>query len=1469
MAEYVSLIVRVDRSQVNDLQMQLNNISSKKLTFKIETIGDTKALQAAAKLESARAKIAVANAKAAASENALATQIEKTATAEEQARVANTKLSTQIEKTNTVKAQTELQNAKTATAEVNLANKQQAAANAAQRQAGAQREANNATKEASTLTKLLGNDLQTIIAKMAAWQIIGMMVATVIRSFREAVQTMREVDQELTNISKVSDRTAADLKRVGDSAYDTASKYGVAAEEYLKAVYTFEKAGLGGSAEQMAELATKTMLVGDTTADVASKFLVGINAAWDMGGAMDKLSIAVDQADYINNKYATSLDKLADGMPIVAATAANLNMSYEETIALLGTINSKTQETGRKTATAVRSFLIAISGQVGEFVDDVGETYEVTTENIEALTDALGKYGNKAVQSAIATGEIINPMEALNSLAQAYKDGLLSDIELQNILINVAGKMRYNQLVTIVKDLASETSTYREMLDGLGRAAGTADNEVSKMRESWNAKTQIIRNTWTEFLTHFINSGTFKAGIDALSALVKVLDTDFGRFIITTVALRAAFVALSHTGVGMFIKDLVALKTGVTTVVKSELAMQIATEGLAGTFKKLWVTMTASPLFPFIAAATAVYGAIKLIDAIVVTADEHAQNASKSLERFNEISSEISSINAKIEENNRLIEESDNVGNGNNAYVKRLQAENDLLQARIDLLDEAARKAQENAKKEAEAAWGANSYFIKTGTRTVKTSQTQSHETTDYRKGNIKEYTEQLLDMAEAGKDVDEQLADAFATLQSINAATDEYADEILILVERYNKLREQLRGAKADAEDADGGLSGLNGKLKTQKEIYGELQPKAQAYIDALNEMAEKGGMTDETMKALIAAAPELEKELRLTEKGWVANKDAIEAHLEAVVSEYETVFNNAASAAQTVLNTEAAKRLAIDETTGSIYEQITALARLYATFAEQRRTEIFAQYGEDAISRQIAANDPTVRAWDKLYWQASSAAVDYKTAESNLDRARGLIGALRRGGATTGGGSAKTTTAKETAQAEETRADQLARVVSLRKSELSVLEKSGASVYEQVAAMEAVKDALHAENEYLRSTDEYKEAIRQADEDASKLTKEQLDLLMRVKSNGAEWWDYTEKINKALEGSNKYLSEMKDTLAAIQKTSTAWVDEQEEAAVGPLQKQLDILKEEKETVDDAREAEEKRLAVTKSRIALENAQKERNIRQFNAATGRWEWVADAKAVADAQEALNTAKKELNNYYRDRAITELEREISDIKGAYSTLRDAIKNFATAIQDGTKNFSDALAYFTEAVGGTAAAGAVGKVASQFTSAGAASALETMKANGAAWGSASPEVKKWLEDTNYKIGTAQGWTRTNGAWYDQSGNRLYDSGGILRGIGGVKATRDDEMILPPKITASMLDAERNGSFDALLRHLGIVTAASQTIAGFGGAFTANRIWSQHNGDTYEIGGITLNEGQARSMTVYDLAQMARTLSLHNN
>ncbi len=663
--------------------------------------------------------------------------------------------------------------AKAAENEANLAAKQEQAAQAAKNQSFAQSKVNQDLSQASWLTKLLGNTLDVIIAKVVAWQVLNAGVATVIRSMREAINTMKEVDKQLTNIAKVSNLTATELNRIGESAYDTASKYGVAADEYLSAVYTFQKAGLGNSAEELGELATKTMLVGDTTAEVASKFLIAANAAWKYNGDVKALSKVVDEADYLNNNYAVSLEDIAEALPIVASTAAQAGLSVEQTMAAITTIVSQTAQSGNRAGTALRAIIMNLAGETGELEDG----FKVTEETIKSLNGILQQFAPDAVAAAQAAGTIVDPMRAIAALAQAVQEGVLNSGELFNMVSQLGGKLRANQLNALIEG----QETYNKALAGTADAAGTADKEIQTMLGSWEAKTQILQNTWTKFISHLVDTDAVKSALDILTGVIKVLDSGFAEFTVTVAGTVAEFLLLK--------KAITAIaSSNLFNFIINEIAMIATTAGGAKiALADLAALLTNSPIAIVTIAAAALWGIAKASDALTLTYEEQLEI--------------VRDLNDEYEKQFGLGSEYEDLKN-------RAEELTEVEQRRLEVLEAQRIAAEATLKAEKERA---AEMWLNDNSR-GNTRETEFSDEFDYSTGGFTRY---LTQAEVALRDMNAAVADAEEQYQSAKIGLDGYIDSISEQITKYKDVYDGLINAK------DAGIELTN----TEKAIVDEYE--------------------------------------------------------------------------------------------------------------------------------------------------------------------------------------------------------------------------------------------------------------------------------------------------------------------------------------------------------------------------------------------------------------------------------------------------------------------------------------------------------------------------------------------------------------------------------------------------------------------------------------------------------------------
>lgn len=395
-----------------------------------------------------------------------------------------------------------------------------------------------AAKETSGFADLMGDSFGRVAAKMALWQVMGNAIAGVKRSFTEALDTMKSVDDEMVTIRKVTGATTAELNKIEKQAYDTASAYGVAADEYLNGVANFSRAGYGEQASALAELATKTQIVGDTNAETAQQFLLSVDAAYKYQGSIEQLTKVLDGANEIDNRYATSISKIAEGLGKVAPIAAQAHVGVDELTAAIGTITAVTQRSGTEASTALRALFLNIIGDTKTEIDE-GVTW--TTGEIAGLRDVIKVYAKDAYDAAQATGSVINPMKAIAGLSQSMKDGLLTEQQLMEMVSDIGGKLRTSQLLALIQNW----DMYQSMLTDFAGAAGSADKEVENALDSWTRKTEILHNKWTQFVSNLVETDTIKGALNGVIRLVEFLDSDLGHLTVTIAGVTAAVIALS------------------------------------------------------------------------------------------------------------------------------------------------------------------------------------------------------------------------------------------------------------------------------------------------------------------------------------------------------------------------------------------------------------------------------------------------------------------------------------------------------------------------------------------------------------------------------------------------------------------------------------------------------------------------------------------------------------------------------------------------------------------------------------------------------------------------------------------------------------------------------------------------------------------------------------------------------------
>lgn len=366
-------------------------------------------------------------------------------------------------------------------------------------------QAGKAVQTASRNAESFNTGMGNVLLTMAKFRLASAAINLVATGFKDAFAEMKRVDSEMVTIRKVTGYTADEMERLSQNAYSLASKYGRTASEVMAGESVFARAGYTDQIEQLSELSLLLQNVGDLQADDAAKFLIATDAAYKFGGSQEKLMAVVDGLNEITNKHATDMQKMTEGMTVAGSVFAESGESIETFAALLGAATAKTQRSGSEMARGLRTILMNLRQIRGETED--GEL--INGESIAAASKALKDYANI---STMENGKLRKASDVLDDLAKKW--GTLTETQKAAVAEAVAGKRQANVLMALMGDWA----TYQQMLNDFASGDGSALAENEIYLDSWEAKTNQLKASWTELVASIADSSLIKGALDIINA---------------------------------------------------------------------------------------------------------------------------------------------------------------------------------------------------------------------------------------------------------------------------------------------------------------------------------------------------------------------------------------------------------------------------------------------------------------------------------------------------------------------------------------------------------------------------------------------------------------------------------------------------------------------------------------------------------------------------------------------------------------------------------------------------------------------------------------------------------------------------------------------------------------------------------------------------------------------------------------
>lgn len=837
-------------------------------------------------------------------------------------------------------------------------------------------------------------------------------------------------------------------------------------------------------------------------------------------------------------------------------------------------------------------------------------------------------------------GQLKSGYDLLSELSEKWP-GLDTNTQ-KYIATTLAGTNQLNNFLALMNNFEHATETTTTALN----SQGSAVQENNRYMESIEAKVSALKSTFQDLSNNVISDDFIKKILDVANGLLKIANTDLGRVVTQVLLFSTATWGLGELVkvsrilpiiVGQFtnlgaIAGAAGAAGGITSMADAAAAASLVLEG--------------SLLPVVLAVAVAGVGLIAAFKAI----DAATADSRKSL---SELGEDIEKNTSKIETNKQRLEEINALPwNEKTTEIlsekDALEKENEELQKQIDKYTELRKKKAE--KTTAGGTISETRYSISSASTGLKNADLIRATNVDFSSyEELVKYLEQYIpDASKKTKAELEALGIQFETNEKqVYKIGDSYENE---LIARAKELDEALKSnheltteQQADYEEVTKKL----GDLADAHDILGDSQNNAKDTLDALNttyetyttlasEAAGQTALTEQQITALTNKYPQLSSAISEVNGLHYLNVEALESVTGATKEEVAEMYN--AVAAIVAFNNQA-----IDGTQKlAVLKQIAAAAGvtqdLLSGFgsSEARYNQSLRRLTNQGMKMEDASNQILSGLWNK--WMSS---VDFTSKVTS-------------GGSSyipsSGGTSAKKSSdAAVKSQKKEKTAVELSteawkEQLSLLKDKLELLEKSGATDQDQIDQMIAIQKAIHEQADKYRALNlkNESEEVRQLGilwwdyaNDISDLRKKMAD--EKKKQDDEDEAEEKERLEKAKARAEElYETEKKLWEERLEKQKSDY-----ETAVNVVLKKID---EEVEKLNKQRDETEKfyddqiqALQDTNDELdrqiqkeeLLENLAKAQDKTLYVFKDGRFQYLQDTEAIAEAQAQLDAYNRE------------------------------------------------------------------------------------------------------------------------------------------------------------------------------------------------------------------------------------------------
>ena len=372
----------------------------------------------------------------------------------------------------------------------------------------------NKTSEEINIATQRAQELSNLKSQVLSFFTITGAIQLFRRAVQSAFETVKELDEAMTEIAVVSDFSVGDMWKQLPKFTEQANQLGKSIRDVYGATTLYVQQGL--------DLDNSLKLANETLKMAAVAGMDAKDATDAMTSALRGFNMELNEtsAQKVNDVYselaaisAADTQEISTAMSKVASLAHNVNMEFETTASFLTQGIEATREAPETIGTALKTIIARFAevkslytkGQLSG-TDEEGETIDVN--KVQTALRSAGISMNAFLKGEEGLDQVLLRLSSrwddLDVLTQRY------------IATMASGSRQQSRFIAMMDNYAKTT----EFVNSAYNSAGSGQRQFEKTLESLEAKLTKLKNAWDEFAMGLTNNVIIKGAVDSLTFLL-------------------------------------------------------------------------------------------------------------------------------------------------------------------------------------------------------------------------------------------------------------------------------------------------------------------------------------------------------------------------------------------------------------------------------------------------------------------------------------------------------------------------------------------------------------------------------------------------------------------------------------------------------------------------------------------------------------------------------------------------------------------------------------------------------------------------------------------------------------------------------------------------------------------------------------------------------------------------------------